>query len=433
MLLAEEMKELQRMVYRCSICSYQTPYKSNLKKHKEIHLAPEERQLKKLQKKVHKCSICSFQTVRKFDLKKHQKVHLLPEERQLFFTHHLENNDTNSSAKKTQKPIYRCSTCSYNTTRKYRFNKHKNSHLALEERQLFACVYCNKKYTEKCNLRNHLLIIHSDSRANKVQKNVYSCSTCGYRTLLESHLNRHKIIHLAPEKRESFACAHCHSTYRSKRGLEEHIYSNHIDSRANEVQKTVYTCSTCSYKTTSNYRLNKHKKTHLAPEERQFFACAHCPRKFKIKESLRKHLYNYHIGSRNADCVSPTDEAKLDLDSLKIEIDYHDPLMEDEFKYAEFLSATKEEKSGDLFKIEPDNDAPILHKDSHDDFKYAGFLSATKGEKSGDFFKIEPDDVASILHKDSQDHFKNTENLAATKNLSIKLEDSIKMEPDDPE
>ncbi|XP_030755663.1 putative zinc finger protein 840 isoform X3 [Sitophilus oryzae] len=410
MLLAEEMKELQRMVYRCSICSYQTPYKSNLKKHKEIHLAPEERQLKKLQKKVHKCSICSFQTVRKFDLKKHQKVHLLPEERQLFFTHHLENNDTNS-------------------------------------------------------------------RANKVQKNVYSCSTCGYRTLLESHLNRHKIIHLAPEKRESFACAHCHSTYRSKRGLEEHIYSNHIDSRANEVQKTVYTCSTCSYKTTSNYRLNKHKKTHLAPEERQFFACAHCPRKFKIKESLRKHLYNYHIGSslnkhknihlapeerqffacahcprkfkikktlrkhlnnnhigsRNADCVSPTDEAKLDLDSLKIEIDYHDPLMEDEFKYAEFLSATKEEKSGDLFKIEPDNDAPILHKDSHDDFKYAGFLSATKGEKSGDFFKIEPDDVASILHKDSQDHFKNTENLAATKNLSIKLEDSIKMEPDDPE
>ncbi|XP_030755551.1 zinc finger protein 595-like isoform X4 [Sitophilus oryzae] len=371
---AKGLKESQKMVYRCSACSYQTTDSSNFNKHKIIHLTLEERRwflctpcgkkyltkkslrdhiyndhtdsrakgLKESQKKVYRCSTCSYQTPYKSHLNAHNNIHLPPEKQKL-------------------KKSHRCSTCSYQTPYKSHLNRHNNIHLPLEERQL-----------------------------KELQKQVYTCSICSYQTPCKSHFNTHKNTHLPPEERQLFAGAHCEKTYMSKIPLRDHLHNDHTYSRVKESQKKVYRCSTCGCKTPYKHYLNRHKKIHLALEERQLFARAHCDKTYMSTIPLRDHFHNDHTYSRNADEVI--------LDSLKIEIDDHTPI-KDEFKYAE--SATSEEKFECFLKIELDDVTPILNNDIHDDFKNAENLSVAEKVKLTDFIKMEPDDNSLFLDEDA--------------------------------
>ncbi|XP_030755791.1 gastrula zinc finger protein XlCGF57.1-like isoform X4 [Sitophilus oryzae] len=403
--MGNELKESQIKVYRCSICVYQTPVKYYLFNHKKIHLAPEERQmfacehcgnkytskrslishldinhsdssirakaLKKSQKKIHRCSKCGFQTPYQASLHRHQKIHLAREKRQLFacahcdnkyttklwLRCHLENNHIDLRAKtfkESQKKIYRCSKCGFQTPYHPNLHRHKKIHLAREDRQL-----------------------------EELQKKVYKCSTCSYQTTSKSNFNSHKKTHLAPEERQMFACLHCDKTYTRKGRLQCHLRNNHID---------------LSYQTTSKSNFNSHKKTHLVPEERQMFVCLHCDKTYTRKGRLQCHLRNNHIDLRNSDCTSVTDEVMLD--TLKIEIEDSAPLT-DEFRNTECLFATNEIKSEDFLKLEPDDVAPIQHKDLQDDFKNAENLSVAKKVKLEDFIKMEPNDDSPFLDEDA--------------------------------
>ncbi|XP_030755545.1 zinc finger protein 600-like isoform X2 [Sitophilus oryzae] len=364
---AKGLKESQKKVYRCSTCSYQTPYRFYLNTHNNIHLPPEERQLKELQKKVYRCSTCSYQTRYKSSLNTHNNIHLPPEERQL---------------KELQKKVYSCSICSYQTPSKFRFNTHNDIHLPREERQLFLCAHCDKKYMSKKALHDHLHNDHSRAKGLKEsQKKVYRCSTCSFQTPYKSHLKAHNNIHLPPEEqklKKSHRCSTCSYQTPYKSHLNRHN-NIHLPPEQQKLKKS-HRCSLCSYRTPYKYHLKKHKNIHLPPEERQLFAGAHCEKTYMSKIPLRDDLHNDHTCSRNAGCTSVTDE--VIIDSLKIEIDDHTPL-KDEFKHAE--SATNEEKSECFLKIEPDDVTPILNNDMLDVFKNGENLSVRVKVKLEDF------------------------------------------------
>ncbi|XP_030755548.1 zinc finger protein 484-like isoform X2 [Sitophilus oryzae] len=442
---AKGLKESQKMVYRCSACSYQTTDSSNFNKHKIIHLTLEERRwflctpcgkkyltkkslrdhiyndhtdsrtkeiLKESQRKVYRCSTCSYQTLYKSYLNTHKKIHLALEKRRLFvcahcnkkymskrtLRRHLHNNHTDSRAKglkESQKKVYRCSTCSYQTPYKSHLNAHNNIHLPPEKQKLkksHRCSTCSYQtpYKSHLNRHNNIHLPLEERQLKELQKQVYTCSICSYQTPCKSHFNTHKNTHLPPEERQLFAGAHCEKTYMSKIPLRDHLHNDHTYSRVKESQKKVYRCSTCGCKTPYKHYLNRHKKIHLALEERQLFARAHCDKTYMSTIPLRDHFHNDHTYSRNADEVI--------LDSLKIEIDDHTPI-KDEFKYAE--SATSEEKFECFLKIELDDVTPILNNDIHDDFKNAENLSVAEKVKLTDFIKMEPDDNSLFLDEDA--------------------------------
>ncbi|XP_030752954.1 zinc finger imprinted 3-like isoform X2 [Sitophilus oryzae] len=307
-------KEKKKRIHKCAICNFQARYASNIRQHKKVHLTQEEREL-------FACSYCDNKYISKQGLKNHldnnhsefsKKSHLAHEERQKFscvhcnkkytrkhnLNQHLEDNHIDSRAHVPQKKVYRCSRCSYYTIRKSYIEKHKKSHLTREERQMFACAHCDNEYRSKISLRYHLQNNHTDSRTRELkesQKKVYICTICDFQTRYSTSIRDHKETHLAPGQRQLFSCAQCGNTYRTKTGLKYHLRNTHIDSR---MQKNVYRCSTCSFQTQEKPRLNRHEKVHLAPEERQLFACAHCDKKYTRKESLIDHLRDNHIDAR---------------------------------------------------------------------------------------------------------------------------------------
>ncbi|XP_030751132.1 RE1-silencing transcription factor B-like isoform X2 [Sitophilus oryzae] len=188
------------------------------------------------------------------------------------------------------------------------------------------------------------------------QKTILRCSICGYQTIRSTRFEKHQKIHLAPVDREMFTCAHCDKPYISKQGLKHHIEDNHIDSRKKKSQGKVYKCAICDYETLCRSNLERHNNVHLAPEERQMFACELCDKKCRSKKGLQYHLKNAHVDFRNADCI-PTDE--VILDSLKIEMDELTSLLDDT-KNTEYVA-----KIEDFIKMEPDDDVLFLDKDTH--------------------------------------------------------------------
>ncbi|XP_030759133.1 zinc finger protein 131-like isoform X2 [Sitophilus oryzae] len=327
------------------------------------------------------------------------------------------DNSRGKESKKHRRKICRCTVCGYETTTKH-FRRHKALHLAREERQLFPCVHCGKDYLTKHGLEYHLDNNHIDSSAKmelESHKKVHRCSTCSYQTGHLSHLRKHETVHLAPEERQLLSCAHCNLKYRTKTGLQYHLAKNHLDSSAkiepqkkengrkmNKSQKKVHKCSTCSYQTGHLSHFRKHKEVHAATKKRQFFACAHCDKKYWSKVSLQRHLQNNHIISRsekttilknlkvkerNADCMSLTHE--VILDSLKIEIDEQVTHL-DRSNNTESLSVANEVKSEACLETEIDDDAPILNKDVQDDFRTTDDESVTKKVKLEEFIKMEP-------------------------------------------
>ncbi|XP_030754106.1 transcriptional repressor CTCF-like isoform X2 [Sitophilus oryzae] len=409
----ELSQKAEKKVWRCDMCGYQSLKRSNLYQHKKIHLAPEKR-------KIFACIDCD----KKYTTKQMLQCH-------------LEDYHTDPRSKDGRKNIHKCSICGYQTRNISYFKTHKQIHLAPEERTLFACIHCDKKYKTKPALKLHITANHIDSRSKDEQKNIHKCSICSYQTRNITCLKQHKRVHLAleerklfdcvmcdkkyttkqmlqrhfnhnhidsgkPTKPKLFACIRCDKKYALKQSLQRHLKYNHIDSRSKDGQKNIHKCSICGYQTQNISYFNQHKKVHLAREERQWFPCAQCHKKYTSNQSLQDHIEGSHIDSRNADCISPTDEVMLD--SIKIEID-DDALPMDDLKNAECLSATSEIKSEHFFKIDPDDVAPVLNNDMHVDLN-AECLSATNEVKSEHFFKTEPDDVTPFLNNDMHDDFK---------------------------
>ena len=87
------------------------------------------------------------------------------------------------------------------------------------------------------------------------------CNVCDYVTNKTSHLKRHMMVHDKPV--EPLNCSICQKSFEIKKYLTAHI-KTHIpkDNSSTEELKEKKKCTTCSFETNSNSKLERHMKTH---------------------------------------------------------------------------------------------------------------------------------------------------------------------------
>ncbi|XP_030755782.1 zinc finger protein 585A-like isoform X8 [Sitophilus oryzae] len=355
---AKALKKSQKKVSRCrcSICSRKTPHNVTFNKHKQIDLPPEERQLEELQKKVHRCSMCSYKTPHNFHLNEHKKIHLPPEERRLFgcahcdkkymskrtLQVHLHIDHTDSRAKglkESQKKIYRCSICSYQTPYKSYLNAHNNIHLPPEERQLkvYRCSMCSYKTPHNFRLNEHNKIHLAPE-----ERRMFACPHCDKtytrKQRLRDHLENHHIDLRNPDGTSV---------------TEEVI----LDSLKIEIDdhtplKDEFKNTECLIATN---QIKSEDLLKLEPDDVAPIQHKGLQDDFKNTECL---IATNELKSEDLLKLEPDDVAPIQHKGLQ-----------DDFKNTECLIATNQINSEDLLKLEPDDVAPIQHKDLHDDFK----------------------------------------------------------------
>ena len=135
--------------------------------------------------------------------------------------------------------------------------------------KLFKCQICDKRYSSKKSLNQHMNI-HDKSKG-------FKCDVCfkvfPYRSKLKTHYRTHTGV-------KPFACQACDRKFALKGDLVRH-QATHSDVRS-------FKCSICPegrfFKT--NDGLTNHMVYHYEPK----FACSHCEYKTHTKYNLNRHL-----------------------------------------------------------------------------------------------------------------------------------------------
>ncbi|KAG4068578.1 hypothetical protein HA402_004919 [Bradysia odoriphaga] len=160
----------------------------------------------------------------------------------------------------------RCCDCS---NRKFRMRKQIVDHVTWHcDPTAFQCKKCFKKFTEESRLVTHEASHHVDD-----DKLIFNCHLCerrfGKQHMLNEHLRRFGLIF-------SFLS----SRYKTKKLLHNHIQTVH------NRKDTKHICDICAKVMSSKHTLKEHVKTHTDGER---FKCDECGSMLKSQSSLINH------------------------------------------------------------------------------------------------------------------------------------------------
>lgn len=146
----------------------------------------------------------------------------------------------------------------------------------------FPCSKCNKKFSTKGNLNNHIRTIHENIRPYKcpyenckksyatsgrlethkrthIGMKPYKCDICGKLFNEKGNLKTHLLFH---SSFRPFKCEYCSKSYKTKGHLKEHIQIQHLN-----IKK--YKCQICNCVFGRNNALNIHLRVHEKPKEKE--------------------------------------------------------------------------------------------------------------------------------------------------------------------
>ncbi|KFM72015.1 Zinc finger protein 569, partial [Stegodyphus mimosarum] len=126
-------------------------------------------------------------------------------------------------------------------------------------------------------------------RRESITDKIFRCtrSGCGHRFSSEANLHYHYTCH--SENVKSFVCRECHDEFHHWRGLAMHLWKEHT------IDVDLHSCTECSYKTYSYFKLDNHRKIH---SDERAFVCPTCHKGFKQISQLRNHLV-IHLDRKN--------------------------------------------------------------------------------------------------------------------------------------
>nr|CAI5856725.1 unnamed protein product [Callosobruchus analis] len=275
---------VSRKVQECSRCTYKTILTSHLKRHILVKHPEIDGN-----RTFRRCIYCNKTFIRKRSLDDHiVKAH--PE----FIA-------------SVGSKVHECSRCTYKTILTSHLKGHnlaKHPDIA-GNRVLIRCIYCNKTFTSKLSLDDHIVKKHPDFIVS-VSRKVHECSRCTYKTILTSHLKGHNLAKhpdIAGNRvlirciycNKTFRCIYCNKTFTSKLSLDDHIVKRHPDFIAS-VSRKVHECSRCTYKTIITSHLKGHnlaKHPDIAGN-RVLIRCIYCKKTFTSKRSLEDHIVKTH-------------------------------------------------------------------------------------------------------------------------------------------
>nr|CAI5823501.1 unnamed protein product [Callosobruchus analis] len=192
--------------------------------------------------------------------------------------------------------VYQCLKCVYQTTVKNHFNYHMSVHP--ETATGCICAYCDTTLKSKPALDDHMVRKHPDL-ATPVGRKIFECPECSYRTIQKSYLANHMLTHFKTFSSYKLStCVHCQATFKSTRGLDDHVVRNHPNFFTSVARKN-HECSICGYKTILKYDYDKHNAT-VHPETPSPRECLHCDSAFT---SIMMHAGQSHITSKLYECT----------------------------------------------------------------------------------------------------------------------------------
>nr|CAI5819632.1 unnamed protein product [Callosobruchus analis] len=252
------MASVSSKVHECTKCTYKTVSTSLLRRHMVNHRDVAGN------RKTNRCIYCNNTFARKLTLDDHiVKIH--PD----FIA------SVNSK-------VHDCSKCMYKTVRASHLKRHivaKHSDTANQ------CIYCNKTFTRKPSLDDHIVKIHPDF-VTSVSSKVHECTECTYKTVSTSLLRRHNTVN-HPDAADR--CMYCNKTFRSTQSLDDHIVRIHPDF-ITSVSRKVHECTGCTYKTVSTYLLRRHNMVNHPDAG----TCLYCNKTLSTKPLLDDHVVKRH-------------------------------------------------------------------------------------------------------------------------------------------
>lgn len=270
-------------VFSCDICSAVYSHSNMLRKHylrlhisrkyisekdmETFNIDHENVDEKKKEKLVFRCHTCRECFSNKNDLRSH-------------LTDHPPVNDLIKQANKTH-PTYKCENCSAVFKWRKQFGKHKKSCKPVapppppppppplplppandNKLDLFHCLYCNETFLNANTKRNHILSSHPYVRRK------HYCVFCNKDAFtnnvnLFSHLiTEHPTVY--------FGCQVCKERYTNLEELKSHVNKRHENDE--------------------KLKLSVIDRTSTIEQEKEFYTCETCQRRFLIENSFKEHV-----------------------------------------------------------------------------------------------------------------------------------------------
>nr|CAI5867006.1 unnamed protein product [Callosobruchus analis] len=277
--------------------------------------------------KVHECTQCTYKTISNIDFKQHTSKH--PDIAGKASSTCIYCNKTFASTRSlndhivktypdfiasVKSKIHECTQCTYKTTISKRIRGHlmaKHPEIA-GNRRFRRCIYCNKTFTRKLALEDHVVKRHPDFIAS-VSKKIYQCSKCTFKTVSTKDLKRH-IMARHPDiagNRKFRRCIYCSKAFVRRETLDDHVIKTHPDFIAS-VSSRVHECTKCTFKTISSSQLRRHAVTHDIAGNRITIRCIYCNKIFTTKQRLDDHIIKAHpdfiasVSSKVHECTQCT-------------------------------------------------------------------------------------------------------------------------------
>ncbi|KAL7012611.1 hypothetical protein ACKWTF_014953 [Chironomus riparius] len=172
------------------------------------------------------------------------------------------------------------------------------------------CKFCDKRFTNKGYIYDHLRRVHSD----KIKECLFKCTLCHQSFFHEYYLDMHLKTKHKNGKVESFMCDYDAKTFKKKNSLRLHMRS-HLQKISCKICKAKlnvvsfrmhmtthdssknFKCKTCDKSFRSNRHLTEHEQTHDKK-----FECSICNKKYAIKKQIRRHYKHFHQDQKTEIC-----------------------------------------------------------------------------------------------------------------------------------
>uniref|UniRef100_A0A336MQT5 CSON005192 protein n=1 Tax=Culicoides sonorensis TaxID=179676 RepID=A0A336MQT5_CULSO len=138
----------------------------------------------------------------------------------------------------------------------------------------FECEVCNKSYSRRQTLEEHLRLKHGSEKDLKFQ-----CDKCQRKFISEKKLKQHSISHLPANEKMVHPCKYCDKKFTKSVNVIAHIKAVHIGLRP-------FICESCGKSFQSKGALKDHQITH---SDEKPWACSQCPKRFKNQARLKTH------------------------------------------------------------------------------------------------------------------------------------------------